>query len=187
MEHWVIRYWKNTHRRASRLGREALRVARENAGRALRSYSVASRILAGLPGTPVLTIRTASRICGVSRTAASRGLETLRSAGALSTESIGAGRRACTACSVLDTITWAERRLASTRFSTRVCAPLGPAPARPGRRRSCGGSAELGVVQVPVGQDQADGHRVGVARVGSAMPFRQPEPGGNAGRGAVVR
>ena len=44
------------------------RAARENAGRALRPYSVASRIMAGLPGTPVLTIQTASRIRGVSRT-----------------------------------------------------------------------------------------------------------------------
>ena len=86
----------------------------------LRADSAASRILSGLPGTPVLTIQTASRIYGVSRTAASRGLETLRSAGILTTESIGANRRAYTARSVLDTITWAERRLAGTRFDTRT-------------------------------------------------------------------
>ena len=86
----------------------------------LRADSAASRILSGLPGTPVLTIQTASRIYGVSRTAASRGLETLRSAGILTTESIGASRRAYTARSVLDTITWAERRLAGTRFDTRT-------------------------------------------------------------------
>ena len=47
-----------------------------------------------LPGTPVLTITTASRIHGISRTAASRGLETLRAAGILTTESVGGGRRA---------------------------------------------------------------------------------------------
>ena len=74
----------------------------------------------GPAGTPVLTIQTASRIYGVSRTAASRGLETLRSAGILTTESIGANRRAYTARSVLDTITWAERRLAGTRFDIRT-------------------------------------------------------------------
>lgn len=42
-----------------------------------------------LPGTPVLTITTASRIHGISRTAESRGLETLRAAGILTTESVG--------------------------------------------------------------------------------------------------
>ena len=106
-------------------------VAREGGGRALRRDSAALRILEGLPGAPVLTIATASRIYGVSRTASSRGLETLRAAGILTTESIGAGRRAYTARAVLDTITWAERRLASTRFDTRVSAPVRAVPARP--------------------------------------------------------
>ena len=106
-------------------------VAREGGGRALRRDSAALRILEGLPGAPVLTIATASRIYGVSRTAASRGLENLRAAGILTTESIGAGRRAYTAPAVLDTITWAERRLASTRFDTRICAPARAVPAGP--------------------------------------------------------
>ena len=106
-------------------------VAREGGGRALRRDAAALRILEGLPGAPVLTIATASRIYGVSRTAASRGLENLRAAGILTTESIGAGRRAYTARAVLDTITWAERRLASTRFDTCICAPARAVPARP--------------------------------------------------------
>lgn len=106
-------------------------VAREGGGRALRRDSAALQILEGLLGAPVLTIATASRIYGVSRTAASRGLETLRAAGILTTESIGAGRRAYTARAVLDTITWVERRLASTRFDTRVCAPARAVPAGP--------------------------------------------------------
>ena len=106
-------------------------VAREGGGRAPRRDSAALRILEGLPGTPVLSIATASRIYGVSRTASSRGLETLRAAGILTTESIGAGRRAYTARAVLDTITWVERRLASTRFDTRICAPARAVPAGP--------------------------------------------------------
>ena len=106
-------------------------IAREGGGRAPRRDSAALRILEGLPGAPVLTIATASRIYGVSRTAASRGLETLRAAGILTTESIGAGRRAYTARAVLDTITWAERRLVSTRFDTRICAPTRAVPAGP--------------------------------------------------------
>ena len=106
-------------------------IAREGGGRALRRDSAALRILEGLPGAPVLTIATASRIYGVSRTASSRGLEILRAAGILTTESIGAGRRAYTARAVLDTITWAERHLASTRFDTRISAPTRAVPARP--------------------------------------------------------
>ena len=106
-------------------------VAREGGGRAPRRDSAALRILEGLPGAPVLTIATASRIYGVSRTAASRGLETLRAAGILTTESIGAGRRAYTARAVLDTITWVERRLAGTRFDTHICAPARAVPAGP--------------------------------------------------------
>ena len=106
-------------------------VAREGGGRALRRDSAALQILEGLPGAPVLTIATASRIYGVSRTASSRGLETLRAAGILTTESIGAGRRAYTARAVLDTITWVERRLAGTRFDTHICAPARAVPAGP--------------------------------------------------------
>lgn len=104
---------------------------RENAGRRPRGDSAASRILEGLPATPILTIATASQAYGVSRTAATRGLEILRAAGILTTESIGTGVRAYTARAVLDTITWAERRLASTRFDTRISAPVRAVPARP--------------------------------------------------------
>ena len=99
-----------------------------NASRSQRKDSAALRILEDLPGTPVLTITTASRIHGISRTAASRGLETLRAAGILTTESVGGSRRAYTARSVLDVITWAERRLASTHFDTRVSLPTRPVP-----------------------------------------------------------
>ena len=74
-----------------------------------------ARILEDLPGTPVLT-------------AAARGLETLRAAGILTTESVGGGRRAYTARSVLDVITWAERRLARTHFDSRASPPSRPVP-----------------------------------------------------------
>ena len=105
-----------------------------NASRSQRKDSAALRILEELPSTPVLTITTASRIHGISRTAASRGLETLRAAGILTTESVGGGRRAYTARSVLDVITWAERRLASTHFDTRISPPARPVPERPGQQ-----------------------------------------------------
>ena len=99
-----------------------------NASRSQRKDSAALRILEDLPGTPVLTITTASRIHGISRAAASRGLETLRVAGILTTESVGGDRRAYTARSVLNVITWAERHLASAHFDTRISPPARPVP-----------------------------------------------------------
>jgi len=47
-----------------------------NANRSQRKDLTALRILEDLPGAPVLTITTASRIHGISRTAASRTLAT---------------------------------------------------------------------------------------------------------------
>ena len=99
-----------------------------NASRSQWKGSAALRILEDLSGTPVLMITTTSRIHGISRTAASRGLETLRAAGILTTESVGGGRRAYTARSVLDMIIWAEHQLARTHFDTRVSPPARPVP-----------------------------------------------------------
>ncbi|MDO4792527.1 MAG: Fic family protein, partial [Buchananella hordeovulneris] len=100
-------------------------------GRALRADSAAYRILGSLPGTPVLTVASVQDAHGISRPAAQGGLETLCEAGILSSQSIGPGRRAYVAQAVLDTIAWAEHRLASTRFDTRASTPGRPAPARP--------------------------------------------------------
>lgn len=115
---------------------EALRhwATAHNGGRLLRRDAAARRIADGLAATPVLTIATASQVYEVSRTAAAKGLEILEQAGVLATESIGPGRRAYVARDVLDTITWAERRLASTRFDTRISPPVRPVPAPAGRR-----------------------------------------------------
>lgn len=66
----------------------------EGMTRALRSDSAVTLILDALPGTPVLTPATVTRIHGVSSQAGGVALETLRSAGVLETASIGKGRRA---------------------------------------------------------------------------------------------
>src|SRR5699024_3102067 len=84
-----------------------------------------------LPGTPVLTPTTVTRIHSVSPQAASAGLEALRAAGVLDTASIGKGRRAYVSTDLLNLISVAERRLASTRFDTRLSPPNRPVPARP--------------------------------------------------------
>lgn len=103
--------------------------------RALRSTSATAQVLEDLPATPVLTAHTVQRIHDVSHVAAGRALEDLRAAGILTTKSVGPGRRAYLATDVLDLITWAERRLASTRFDTRKSPPRGGVPAAPGAVR----------------------------------------------------
>ena len=99
--------------------------------RALRSDSATALVLADLPATPVLTPQTVQRIHDVSHVAAGRALDDLHAAGILTPRSIGPGRKAFVANDVLDLITWAERRLASTRFDTRKVPPHGRAPAAP--------------------------------------------------------
>ena len=99
-----------------------------------RADSATARILATLPATPVLTASTVAAIHGVSEVAAMRALEELKDAGILETKSISESRRAFVCPDILDTITWAERRLASTRFDTRVSAPRSGTPAPPAER-----------------------------------------------------
>ena len=99
--------------------------------RALRSDSATFAILADLPATPVLTAQSVERIHRVSRPAAGRALDELQSAGVLERKSIGPDRAAYVARDILELITWAERRLASTRFDTRRSNPHAGVPAAP--------------------------------------------------------
>ena len=99
--------------------------------RALRSDSTTAHILDTLPSAPVLTVRTTAALFDVSTKAAATALEELSAADILSTRSIGRGARAYLADDLLDLITVAERRLASTRFDTRGSSPVRPVPARP--------------------------------------------------------
>lgn len=99
--------------------------------RAPRSDSATMAILRDLPSTPVLTVQTVQRIHKVSHVAAGRALEELREAGVLDSKSIGPGRQAYVSNDVLDLVTWAERRLASTKFDTRASSPHAGTPAPP--------------------------------------------------------
>lgn len=99
--------------------------------RALRSDSATARILETLAAAPVLTARTAADTYEVSQKAAQSALEELHGARILSRRSIGRGTHAYLADDLLDIITVAERRLASTRFDTRETPPNRPVPARP--------------------------------------------------------
>jgi hypothetical protein len=100
-----------------------------------RAGSATARLLTMLPEAPVATAGTLRRILGVSFPAASSALEELREAGILDTRTIERNATAYVATEVLDLVAMAERRLASTRFDTRVTVPNRPVPARPGPRR----------------------------------------------------
>lgn len=113
--------------------RERLEVFRaaNNYTRALRSDSGVARILRRLAGTPVLTVKTASQIYGLSVQNASEALTQLADAGIFSTRSIARGTTAFIANEVLDLVTLSERQLASTQFDTRVSKPVRQVPRFP--------------------------------------------------------
>lgn len=117
--------------REARDGWAELLADKREGRRALRSDSATYAILQELPATPVLTARSVERIHGVSRQAATRALDELRSAGILESKSIGPDRTAYVARDILELITWAERRLASTKFDTRQSHPHAGVPAAP--------------------------------------------------------
>ena len=110
-----------------------LEAQRDRVGRtrAVRSDSTAAHIVASLPATPVLTAATAQRIHGISAPTAARALGELRDAGILETRKAGPRATAWVATEVLDLVTLAERRLASTRFDTRASPPVRQVAALP--------------------------------------------------------
>jgi Fic family protein len=96
-----------------------------------RADSATARLLMMLPEAPVVTATTLIRILNVSHPAASAALDELRQAGILQTRKIERNTTAYLATEILDLITLAERRLASTRFDTRTSAPNRSVPALP--------------------------------------------------------
>lgn len=95
--------------------------------RGMRSDSAVALILRDLPATPVLTSNTVQRIHGVSHVAADRALADLVGANVLAVHE-RRGVRYYHAFDVLDLVTVAERRLASTQFDTRISPPVRPVP-----------------------------------------------------------
>lgn len=96
-----------------------------------RADSATARLLVLLPEAPVVTAGSLRRILSVSFPAANAALEELHQAGVLETRAIERGATAYICQDVLDLITQAERRLASTRFDTRTSPPNRPVPALP--------------------------------------------------------
>lgn len=102
---------------------------REGKVRATRRDSALSTILDSLPGTPVLTTSTVTRVHGVTTTAAQNALSQLTEYGILETISIGRAQRAYVSLDVLDLLTRSERAMASREFNTTSSPPMRPVPA----------------------------------------------------------
>jgi hypothetical protein len=92
-----------------------------------RADSATARILATLQEHPVLTTPTVMRLFDLSQPPASAALEELTVAGVLTARKLGRAK-AFLATDVFDLITFAERRLASTRWDTAAAGPSRPAP-----------------------------------------------------------
>ena len=103
---------------------------REGRVRATRRDSALSTILDALPGTPVLTTSTVTRMHGVTTTAAQHALAQLSDYGILESISIGRAQRAYVSLDVLALITLSERAMASRDFDTASSPPVRPVPIR---------------------------------------------------------
>ena len=97
----------------------------------LRQDSAAARLVASLAQTPVLTARSVQHSLGVSNPAARGALDELATAGILTPRRVARGTTGFLATDVFAVLTSTERRLASTRFDTRVVKPNRATPAVP--------------------------------------------------------
>lgn len=95
-----------------------------------RTDSATARIVATLQEHPVLTSATVERLFGVSRPSAIAALDELWAAGILTKRRLGRAN-AYLATDVFALLTFAERRLASTRWDTAAAPPSRPAPYPP--------------------------------------------------------
>ncbi|WP_019807514.1 Fic family protein [Saccharomonospora halophila] len=110
-------------------------LARHRAAKGSRSQprtgSAVAELLDRLPELPVLTARTAQQILGVSFPAARTALEELAEANILRRKQVDRGTTGYLAQEVFDLLTFAERRLASTRWDTRESPTERAAPRPP--------------------------------------------------------
>ena len=96
-----------------------------------RADSAVARLMDMLPEAPLLTSLTAQRMLAVSSVAAYKAVEELVEARILSRKSLQKGTSGYVAKDIFELLTFAERRMASTRWDTRESPPGRPVPARP--------------------------------------------------------
>jgi Fic family protein len=113
----------------------ANRLAAFRAARGLRETpradSATAKLLPYLPEVPILTTRTVQRLLGVSFPPARAALDELADAGILTRRSVEKNIAGYSAMDVFDLLGHTERRLASTRWDTRLAPPNRPVPAPP--------------------------------------------------------
>lgn len=97
----------------------------------VRKGSSVDRLLQLLPGTPVLTVKTAMALLGRSKPQVNQAVARLEAAGVLRQITVGRRNRAFEARDVIDAFTDLERQLASPSGDTQSTPPNRPAPARP--------------------------------------------------------
>jgi len=90
-----------------------------------------ARLIKILPEVPLITTTTVQRVLGISQPAAYKAVEELTEAGIVTRRKVNRGTVGYLARDVFDLLTFAERRLASTRWDTRQSPPGRPAPALP--------------------------------------------------------
>jgi Fic family protein len=98
----------------------------------VRAGSGTDRLLAVLPGVPVLSVDSASALIGRSKARTTDAVNALVAAGVLRQRNVGRQRyRVFEATDVLDLFTGLERALASPSGDTALDAPVRPVPTRP--------------------------------------------------------
>ena len=99
-----------------------------------RADSAVARLTEILPEAPLITANTVRRMLNVSAPAAYKAVEEIAEAGIVSRKSLERGTTGYFAREVFELLTFAERRLASTRWDTRESPPSRPVPAVPQHR-----------------------------------------------------
>jgi len=102
---------------------------RERVGKVRKGSSV-DRLLSALPGTPVISLSSATSLLGVSKVQANAAITRLVETGVLKQVTVGRRNRAFEARTVIDAFADLERMLASPLRDTIAAPPVRPVPAR---------------------------------------------------------
>lgn len=109
--------------------REIENAWRERVGR-VRADSSVDLLLRSLPGTPILSVKSATAILGRSKPQVNDAVRRLEAVGILKQITVGRRNRAFEAREVIDAFAGLERQLASPDGDTNVSAPVRTVPAR---------------------------------------------------------
>jgi Fic family protein len=133
LDHWVALFAAAMTRAVSDAEAYEQRVAqvqatwRETLGK-VRANSAVDRLVAALPGAPVVTVRSAATLIGRSEQAINEAIPRMVKSGVLKQTTIGRRNRAFEAPDLIDAFTELERRLASPDGDTLYLSPARHVP-----------------------------------------------------------